>query len=178
MNQNNRYANYTQLLAKVDLMFNSVVERNPGQFQCQRSCYACCQPGLTISNIEATRIREWLSENADVFAKIRDSSTMMNDKNYCPLLDKSGLCSIYEVRPMICRSHGMPVSWGASEGGSQEERDVCPLNFEGVNLQSLSKMDVLSLDKLNVLLSLINRQFDEENAGSRLELKEILKDLS
>jgi hypothetical protein len=72
----------------------------------------------------------------------------------------------------------MPVSWGASEEGSQEERDVCPLNFEGVNLQSLSKMDVLSLDKLNVLLSLINRQFDEENAGSRLELKEILKDLS
>ena len=95
-------------------------------------------------------------------------------------IDREGRCSIYEVRPMICRSHGMPVSWKADDalqsGDLQgvESRDVCPLNFDGVDLSVLPKTDVLSLDKLNIVLSLINRKFDEEKSGMRFSVEELI----
>lgn len=183
MDENNRYSNYTQLLDKVDAMFETVMSRNESQFACQQGCYGCCKSGLSVSHIEASRIREWLENQKDILNKIQDDSRMMVDERFCPLLDRQGLCSIYEVRPMICRSHGMPVSWAPDvEGGApmaetMEQRDVCPLNFRDVDLKALSPSDVLSLDKLNRLLSLIDRHFDESQAGMRFKLSDIINDV-
>ncbi len=190
-------------------MFSDVKQRHKGQLQCISGCFGCCQAGLTISNIEAVRISEWLRDRPEVADKIRDRSEMLNDPEFCNLLNRDGRCSIYEVRPVICRSHGLPVSFeeapeelggdvndpaayvltnsvipdgeqglsGDSENKmntmSDEPRDVCPLNFEGVELGVLAQADVLSLEKLNVLLSLINFQFDQKNAGHRVPLVDL-----
>ena len=51
-----------------------------------------------------------------------------------------------------------------------ENRDVCPLNFKGTDLETLDSRFVLSLDKLNMLLSLVNRQFDSTKSNERIEL--------
>lgn len=210
MDKHSRYNNYTQLLSKVDAMFAQVKARHEGQFQCIAGCFGCCQAGLTVSNVEATRISSWLSDHSAITAKIRDRSQMLNDPELCSLLDREGRCSIYEVRPVICRSHGMPVSFEempeeiggdvndhssyvltnsvastnseglepASENSVNtkidEQRDVCPLNFEGEDLGALAEADVLSLEKLNVLLSLINIQFDKQHAGNRVPLMDLL----
>lgn len=187
MIKHNRYYNYTQLLSKVDAMFLAAKERQVDQFQCMAGCIGCCQAGLSVSNVEGRRISDWLLENLTVAAKIRDRTQMLNNPDYCSLLDSAGGCSIYDVRPLICRSHGMPVSM--EEGPevipgdvndhskyvltsqTDELRDVCPLNFEGVDLASISREDVLSLEKLNVLLSLINIDFDKPHAGERVSLE-------
>lgn len=175
MNQDNRYDNYTQLLGKVEALFHAVVSRHPVRFSCAKGCYGCCQPGLTVFSVEMAYINSWIEKNKDVALKIKDTSQMLMDPSFCRLLDKNGDCSIYEARPMICRSHGMPISWAenGADQSSAEERDVCPLNFQGVDLNSLDRSDVLSLDKLNVLLSLIDRQFDPDNAGARHTLDEL-----
>jgi hypothetical protein len=74
----------------------------------------------------------------------------------------------------------MPVSWDADDAIQSddpqgvENRDVCPLNFEGVDLSALPKTDVLSLDKLNILLSLINRKFDEEKSEGRFGVEKLI----
>ncbi len=180
MIKDSRYDNYTQLLTKVDEMFAGVSRRHQGQFSCRSGCHGCCQAGLTFTNVEASSIREWLAANPDVAAKISDAAQMFGDNDFCAMLDREGRCSIYEVRPMICRSHGMPVSWEADDalqsGDLQgvESRDVCPLNFDGVDLSALPKTDVLSLDKLNIVLSLINRKFDEEKSGTRFSVEELI----
>ena len=184
--KHNRYHNYTQLLSKVDAMFSAAKERHVDQFKCMAGCFGCCQAGLSVSNVEARRIAGWLIDNPAVAVKIRDRTQMLDNPDYCSLLDSAGSCSIYEVRPLICRSHGMPVSMEEGSeviGGDVNDhsnylltsqtddlRDVCPLNFEGVNLESISRDDVLSLEKLNVLLSLINIDFDKLNAGERVAL--------
>ncbi len=176
MEQNNRYDHYTQLLEKVDLMFHGVQKRHADKFSCQRGCYGCCKPSLTVSFVEASRIAEWLKLNPAVLNRIQHRIAMLDDPDFCRMLDRDSACAIYEVRPLICRSHGLPVSWSEDDSvdGAKESRDVCPLNFDGFNLDDLSPQDVLSLDKINVLLSLINRAFDEERCDERVPLEHLV----
>jgi Fe-S-cluster containining protein len=42
----------------------------------------------------------------------------------CPNLDESGLCMMYEHRPIVCRTFGLPIRDGANYIG-----DICELNF-------------------------------------------------
>jgi uncharacterized protein len=177
MTQNEKFDNYLNLLRKVDSLFETVKRRHEHSFKCMSGCYGCCQPGLSVSEIEWARINEWLQNDPDTRAKIHDLKQMLNQKDFCRLLDRDGRCSIYEVRPLICRSHGMPVSWTNDTGDSNqgELRDVCPLNFTGESLDDLSSSDVLSLDKINTLLSLINRQYDEGSSQNRHLLDQLVK---
>ncbi len=174
MEKNNPYTNYTQLLEKVDEMFRRVQSRHQDKFSCRKGCHGCCAAGLTVSNVEVRWIERWLSDNPSRLQKILDGEKMLRHPHFCELLDEEGQCSIYEVRPLICRSHGMPISWKDEEASADpESRDVCPLNFTGVDLNSLDQSDVISIDHVNVLLSLINRAFDEKLANERYALSEI-----
>lgn len=80
----------------------------------------------------------------------------------CPLLLEDR-CALYERRPLICRTHGLPVTL---EELRQEGRlfDVCPLNF---NDQKPSREDIIDLDTLNALLFTVNALFCEENGLSQ-----------
>ena len=151
MEKNNLSDNYTQLLEKVDLMFHDIESRHPDKFSCARGCFGCCKPSLTVSHVEASRIRDWLIANPKTMEMIQSRADMLNDPNFCSMLNREGACAIYEARPLICRSHGLPVSWAEqdSAGVTKEYRDVCPLNFAGVSLDNLRQQDVLSLDKVN-----------------------------
>ncbi len=81
-----------------------------------------------------------------------------DDQTPCPLLGKDGACLVYEQRPMICRTHGLPNIDNSGESFSDL---YCTLNFAGT--------DPLGLDKLRWsfrrvyaqefdLLALFNRQ--------------------
>ena len=70
----------------------------PG-FSCFEGCTACCQsfgvPSQT--KIEARRIKGYLKKNGIVF-KLAEGTT-------CPYVSDRG-CTIYPVRPFICRLFG------------------------------------------------------------------------
>jgi Fe-S-cluster containining protein len=179
MSQHKVFQNYAQLLTKVDEFFRSIHARHSEKFSCARGCYGCCRQGLSVAKVEADFIKRWLQDHPDQRAKIKDISKMKNDPEFCRFLDAEGACSIYEARPIICRTHGAPVSWveeNASGGVNSESRDVCPLNFQGENLEELNGQDVLSLDKLNALLSVITRNYSQSNEVIRESLKSIAED--
>jgi Fe-S-cluster containining protein len=51
----------------------------------------------------------------------------------CPNLDQSGSCLIYESRPLVCRTFGLPIREAERYIG-----DVCELNFtEGSDKEKL-----------------------------------------
>jgi hypothetical protein len=107
---------------------------------------------------------------------IKDKKSMMHEVSLCGFLDNKGCCAIYEARPIICRSHGAPISWTDPEQvptESKESRDVCPLNFKGEDIYALDGQDVISLDKLNTLLSLINRHITQSDDGTRVPLQDL-----
>lgn len=46
------------------------------------------------------------------------------DSTPCPNLDDNGLCMMYEQRPLVCRTFGLPLKEGRKYIG-----DICELNF-------------------------------------------------
>lgn len=57
------------------------------------NCNICCIPRLPISNREIEVIKLYIKEN-----NIKENT----EKSKCPFL-KNNLCSIYEVRPEVCK---------------------------------------------------------------------------
>ncbi len=80
-----------------------------------------------------------------------------------------GACAIYDQRPIICRSQGLPLLTG------EDERATCPLNFVSTDLASLEDSDVLNLNTLNTLLSVLHQVYckDLEIDSDRLRLAEL-----
>jgi Fe-S-cluster containining protein len=55
----------------------------------------------------------------------------------CPALDpNSGLCELYEYRPMTCRTFGPPVR-------SEEGLGVCELCFQGASDEEIAKCEMV-----------------------------------
>lgn len=149
-------ANYAQLLAKVDAKFSEIRGRHEDSFQCAKGCHSCCKPGLTVNALEAHAIRNWIGQRPDIRQKIKDLQEQNPHQGQrCSLLAADGACAVYEVRPIVCRSHGAPLKF---KDKGIDRRDVCPLNFSG-DISTLSGENLVNLDLLNTLLSLITQQF-------------------
>ncbi len=95
------------------------------RLKCRRGCSACCIDDLTVTRLEAEIIRRSHSELLE--------GEEPHAVGACAFLDFEGACRIYESRPTICRSQGLPlrVLFENEESEIEERRDVCPLNVEG-----------------------------------------------
>jgi len=72
----------------------------------------------------------------------------------CPMLIE-GLCSIYESRPFICRSHGLPLLSMGEEGW---ELSHCELNFTESTCD-FDENNTLAHDRFNSRLFMLNKEF-------------------
>lgn len=95
----------------------------------------------------------------------------------CPLL-LDDRCSIYESRPLICRTQGLPLLMEAEDG--EQEIDFCPLNFtEAGAVDDLDENHLAPLDQLNLRLALVNLQHCRETgladgaSGERVKMADI-----
>ncbi len=171
-----KFNNYLQLMQRVDRKFADIQSKHPTSFSCRSGCFGCCKAGLTVTHVEAERIKVWLKRNADALQLAKESiASRHHGKDYCGYLDQFGGCSIYEARPTICRSHGAPTLI-ASEGAEGElVGDVCPLNFTDVDLGAIDSGDWIRLDTLNYILAAIDKEFDPLKAGQRVSLEGLIK---
>ena len=74
--------------------------------QCATGCSDCCHVRLTITAVEAAAIR------VHVAGWPRARGQQLVDgaaADRCAALDSAGRCRIYEARPLVCRSHGVPI---------------------------------------------------------------------
>jgi len=99
-----------ELTAKVDAFFNRVAARHGADMQCATGCSDCCHVRLTITSVEAAAIRELV---ASWPAAQRAELAAQGPTEHCAALDPgTGRCRIYAARPVVCRSHGVPVRLG------------------------------------------------------------------
>lgn len=68
---------------------------------CKKGCIHCCHIPVSISELEAKFITKHTS-----MKRSKANSFVNLDKSPCPFL-KKGACSIYKVRPFVCRRHVM-----------------------------------------------------------------------
>lgn len=128
-----------ELHREVDRAAAQLAERHSERLKCARGCSQCCQDGLTVFAVEAERIqrncRQLLEEGSP------------HPPGRCAFLGSEQQCRIYEHRPYVCRTQGLPLRWleEGPPGELIELRDICPLNQDGTPIEVLPAEDCWSI---------------------------------
>ncbi|PKL18143.1 MAG: hypothetical protein CVV49_07360 [Spirochaetae bacterium HGW-Spirochaetae-5] len=157
MNEMKSIQLYKSLTEKLDAHEVKVLNKYNVHIRCRKGCADCCILE-SVFPVDA-----YVIYNAVLSGDIlRENLGFDETPGRCVFLDK-GLCSIYNVRPVICRTHGYPVF---VEGRT----DFCPENFK--DLKSLDSEFILDLENLNKALASINIIFQREIEEGEIFLKE------
>lgn len=152
---------------RVEAITSALEVKHTDRLKCQKGCHACCLDDLEVFGIEAALIE---SENQ---AFLKQEKPHLIGK--CAFLNHEGACRIYEQRPFVCRTHGLPISWlEETEGEIFEYRDICELNEAGEPLENLNSKDLLQLPSLDEQLAIIQLKADGGN-GHRVKLRELFR---
>lgn len=161
-----RLRNYRQLVARVDELCARIEGDFREQIVCCLGCDGCCRH-LSLFPVEATALAAALAEApAALAAEIRERARVATEDGPCPLL-KDGACLLYAARPLICRTHGLPLL-GRRDG--ERFIDYCPENFQG--MESLPASAIIDLETLNATLAAVNRLFVKESGGDEARAEE------
>ncbi|MDU0457655.1 MAG: YkgJ family cysteine cluster protein [Geobacteraceae bacterium] len=164
--------NYRQLVARIDALCSAIEASLADQITCSEGCSSCCT-AITLFPVEAAALRSALEELPEAEAEeIRQQIVQHNGSERCPLLSHHR-CLLYRARPIICRTHGLPIIYTED---NLRKSDCCPLNLSEAG--SVSGSSVIDLDKLNTLLVAVNSlylsQSETEETGERLTIAEAL----
>jgi uncharacterized protein len=143
---------------------------------CQKGCSACCQVQLSVFSCEAEKIQHWVetlsaTQQAEIVELLNqpEDPIAANAAGQCQaacVFLKSGSCTIYPARPLICRTQGAILLLG-------KDFDVCPLNFTDPN-SLLPAKEWLHLEKLNEVLSSLQGEFEGDGSkGTRVLLSDV-----
>jgi uncharacterized protein len=162
--------NYLALRSRVDELCRRTQASFESEISCRPGCDSCCRH-LGIFAVEAAALGEALASTAEpLAAQIRHQAEQSGPQAPCPLLH-DGLCLLYEARPIICRTHGLPLL--VSRDGASGV-DFCPENFR--NVSSIPGNAVIDLERLNAMLAAINSLFLQSFPGpERLSIAEALR---
>jgi hypothetical protein len=161
------------LRRRVDDHFDAALRRSPEQMQCRLGCSLCCHQRFGVFEVEAHRVRAALGRLGRTQPLVRERVRQQADdpaaRDRCALL-VDDRCAVYDERPLICRTHGLPtrVREGADEPGSLHG---CPKNF---TTQAPPAASVLELGAVNAPLSVMARMWDGE--GHRVPLDALARE--
>ncbi len=148
-------ATLVQLRRRVDAHFDAAVARSPAAFRCGPGCEACCHVRIGVFPVEAAPIRDALARLADrdpaLRARVRAQADDPDHADRCALL-VDGRCAVYDDRPLICRSHGLPIAVTPLDPAAPPQLDHCPLNFRD---EAPPQASILRLDAVNQPLALL-----------------------
>ena len=148
-------ASYQKLVDKIDRRVAVLEKMHHQHLSCKLGCSHCCMD-YSIFPVEYYTILE----------KIKDRGLQPVDasEDQCIFLDNNS-CMIYEHRPIICRTHGLPLLYTNDEG--EWELSACELNFTNFEKQFHSK-NSFQQDVYNSELFMLNKAFVELPVNSSL----------
>jgi uncharacterized protein len=171
-------ARLAELFARIDAFFDRVREREPGGLTCHAGCDDCCQRRLSVTGIEAEVIAEGLAGLPEDVRERASARAAAKGATACAALEPDGRCAIYAVRPVVCRTHGLPIRFAPpEERRSLPVIDACPKNFGGRDLASIDPACVLDQTTLSTVLGALDAAHAGEKArprGERVDLASLL----
>jgi len=165
--------NYFRLRGFCDALREAVSRRYGDQLACRPGCSGCCILA-GVNMLEAAVLL--LARRDRPHPPVRPAGPVgLEDDIPCPLLHK-GLCGLYPARPLICRTHGLPLRGASLTGG---RTDCCPLNFPAFDLETIEPDLILDADEVTMNLMRLNLAFCmllqvPALAGERLSLAALL----
>lgn len=155
-----------ELTAKVDGFFARVKDRHGADMQCDSGCSDCCHVRLTITGVEAAALEALVAAwPADRRRALADTGPV----DRCAALDPAGRCKVYDARPLVCRSHGVPVR---IKRRGLPVVEACDRNFRAVTADPDCVLDQATL---SATLFALDRA---EGHGDRVELAALLAQLA
>ena len=173
------FSDYRKLIAKVDKFCEKGSDKYADEIACKKGCADCCNKILTFFPVEFFNIIEYIQlKNIDENIIVDNiDSILAKESKDCPLLHNDE-CMIYDARPVICRTFGLPA---IVKDDVMETVDIqiCDKNFltEGLELENDY---IINLDTLNSMLFIINSVFVKVYKGfaqgddARLSVLEIV----
>ncbi|MEP7273746.1 MAG: YkgJ family cysteine cluster protein, partial [Acidobacteriota bacterium] len=176
---------YQQLVREVDQVTIELSNLYQDHLQCRAGCSSCCHHHLSVFEVEAKavsaainalplEVQTAVEEQAAAVLELEGQGSPVS----CPLLIDDR-CSIYENRPIICRTQGLPILLTDDDG--VDEVDWCPLNFTSEAAEDdLDEAHLLRLDPLNLKLAVVNLNDSRESGlpdeviGARKTMAEII----
>jgi Fe-S-cluster containining protein len=151
------------LHARVDEAVAKLAAIHRDRLACRRGCIGCCVDELTVFEVEAERIRR-------TFPELLAHGTP-HPPGRCAFLDETGACRVYEARPYVCRTQGLPLRW-IDEEQQAELRDVCELNDGEPGIETLESEDCWTIGPFE--RELADLQMKSSGHLRRVALREIL----
>ncbi|MHC1698125.1 MAG: YkgJ family cysteine cluster protein [Geobacteraceae bacterium] len=150
---NDLLQNYHNLVARIDSLCAGVLSQCADSISCRKGCDACCRH-FSIFWVEAVNMAGFVANlSQKQAAHLRSRAQNHADQDICPLLVE-GACALYPARPIICRTHGLPILTRIETGRSV---DFCPRNF--TRAETIPGHLIIDLDTLNKTLVAINALF-------------------
>ena len=171
---------YQNLLFKVDSTCDELEKVYREHLICKPGCSQCCEVERTVCAVEAYIIEQQLLLLS--VQKIRRLRKLYKDNDEtCPMLLRNR-CVIYPARPIICRTHGLPILYHEAE---RTFIDYCRLNFSKLPEHHLFKKEkILDMNPYYVELIQIDKKYFEHilgktwRANQRRSIKSILFNLN
>jgi hypothetical protein len=153
----------------VDEQATALAGRHRERLECRLGCTDCCSDGIRVFDIEAERIRRSAAEI------LRHGEP--HPAGACAFLDGEGACRIYEDRPYVCRTQGLPLRWTEPAPGEAgvEMRDICPLNAGGEPVETLAAEDCWSLGPVEAGLATLQEQWGDGQL-ERIPLRDLFRE--
>lgn len=144
------------LHARIDREATTLATEHGTRLHCRRGCSDCCVDDLTVFQVEADRIR---ATHARLLAEAAP-----HPAGACAFLDEQGSCRIYDARPYVCRTQGLPLRWLEEDEREEivEQRDICPLNAAGPPLDQLPESQCWLIGPTEIELQALQDQHGGE----------------
>lgn len=139
---------YRKVRASIQQKCTYLHNKHEANLQCRKGCDSCCV-NFNVLPLEFFSILSAIRHNPPALNETHDEQCIF-------LVDHR--CQIYEHRPSICRSHGLPIL-NMDEEGEQWELSYCHLNFIKVDEDYFTLENGFKQDYYNSKLFLLNREF-------------------
>lgn len=167
---------YLSLRDEIDFQTEKLEKEHKKHMKCKSGCDLCCMD-YNIFPIEYYSILNDLKKRN--FKPKENQNPPLSDESCVFLNDHK--CTIYNSRPIICRTHGLPLLFTNDEG--EWELSACELNFTKYNFEEFSMENTFPQDTFNSKLFQINKKFIAEHTELKftefdlIPLKKIILEL-
>lgn len=142
---------YMELMREVDAAGQALEGLHRQHLRCRPGCSGCC----TLSSVLPLEAAALHLAIAGLDGKLKKLIREQQPGEFCPLLVDSR-CAIYQSRPLICRTHGLPIAYVDYERQTIDV-SVCPLNFTAD--YEFARHELLFIDTFNVSLAQFNGEY-------------------
>ncbi len=144
---------YHELRGKIDQHVGYLWSEHDNHMACKKGCDLCCLD-FDVFPVELAAIKQQIEIE---YPHVLKDSPNENAQGKCAYLQNHA-CTIYNARPIICRTHGFPLL-NMNEAGDQWELSFCELNFTDVGDDYFEEDALFEQDTYNSKLFMLNKSF-------------------